>query len=229
MAEEKPAVGVAHAEGHKCKECHWLYIKYRNKACSDQGSTPEDVACDQYQKVQATLDEIKQDPTIIQINEQVKTKLSSQLDKTLLAELQNYLVFSVIIAGQEVQSVPQSFNTTDEWEILQNLSVQTQAYRDRVIDVQFKIVQIKQKLDKLWRHAEVYISTTYQTTLGTLGPKASVIKVILEPLADLYDEINTLNVQCDRITTNLTSTRLALSEIKEVALKVDAIIREKQD
>lgn len=180
------------------------------------------IECDQIVN-NVSSDDIKNDPFIVSINDEVSNHLSKQLDRSLFDELRGYYIFSVKMKDKEDRPVPQHYNTTSEWETLNSLNEQCQAYRDRVLDIQFSFTKIRQDLEQLQRQANAHILNNYSSFISNLkdsAQRAMIIEDILEPVTALYEEIKELGKKCEQTTSNLNSASYSLKEIKEVALKV---------
>lgn len=219
----KPTIAEAAIEDKTCSSCHWLRTLYRGKCCADNGILESSKACSSFQERIIKADIIKEDIVIKAINEEVRNNLYPKFDRSLIDELQQYFVFSIKMTDKEERPVPTYFNAANEWEILQQINEQCQAYRDRVLAIQFSFVKIKQDLDRLWRQAEAYIINNYSSFLSSLkdvNQRNTVIGDILEDLTDLYEEIKNLSTKCEQVTINLNSASFALKEIREIATKV---------
>jgi hypothetical protein len=178
--------------------------------------------CDQIVN-NVSSEDIKNDEFIASINNEVVNNMSKKLDRSLFDELKGYYVFSIKIKDREDRPVPAHYNTTGEWEILSNLNEQCQAYRDRVLDIQFSFTRIRQDIEKLQRQANAYILNNYSVFIANLKDSAQrtmIIEDIIEPLTTLHEEISELSKKCEQTTSNLNSTSYSLKEIKEIALKV---------
>ncbi len=225
-------------EKYTCQQCHWLYLKYRknSESCIEQGVRPNNTACERFEL--CTVEDIKREPNVVLLNTMALESLRPLFDETLMNELNTYLVFSIKLNDKDrstdkskdkskdkeehvARPVPLTFYQTEDWEALQQLVEQCQAYKDRVLDIQFNFVRVKQDLEKLWKQAEAYIVVNYSKVISNYKDahqRKIITSYIFQALSDLEGDIKILTEKCEQVVSNLTSASYALKEIKDIAM-----------
>jgi hypothetical protein len=155
---------------------------------------------------------------------QLKKKLNSKrfiLDPSILEELKTFRVFSRTSRHhRELRRVPVSSYGRKELFKLSSLLEETQAFRDRVLDVRVYMQQLLIDLGSIENIAKAYMYDKYSDRMRALRNDATrtiFMRSVLRPLYEIKDEIQFTLETSELTETNLSNTHFALKEIRSIA------------
>lgn len=156
------------------------------------------------------------------IDQSTKIKVSSKLD----SELTKYFVTSrdMVSGAFSYSGVSAGFNNPRKnLERIAQVLLDIQAYRDRVVFLQFSLHEHSTFLTRAQRVIENVIRERYSITLkkrGSLSLQDKFIDSCLEPVVEKFEQIDMYLKRCDTILKNLDKSYFTFTGIKQIGEEV---------
>jgi len=154
----------------------------------------------------------------------LKRKLSSKqffVDESVMDELKSFKVFSVRAKSiaRNIR-VPIANWSKRELSKLASLFEETQAYRDRTLEIRISIKSILNELISIENLARSYVYDKYRDHISMLGnqeARNAFMQRTFRPLYEIKRQLEFILDTAEMVEINLSNTHFALKEIRAIA------------
>lgn len=167
--------------------------------------TPEDLLS--HPKLVAAFKKIEESPKFL-------------VDMSLMDEVRRYVSVAKE-AGEKADRLrlPRRYKTEDDLHKLSAFLEETQANRDRVIEIKLQFLPLQRSLDRMW---EKFVGLLYQyDCIRKLAPapaRDATINYVLDPLRDRISKVEMIISAAAEVDRNLGNAYFTLKELKAIGI-----------
>lgn len=143
-----------------------------------------------------------------------------QVDMSLMDEIEGLVsVAKESRAGAEALRLPKRYKTSEDLHKLSAFFAETQANRDRVIEIKHSFLELQRSLKILHKK---FLGVIYQyKAISKLSPapaREATIDYILEPLLDRMSKVDMIMNAASEADRNLGNTHFTLKELRAIGV-----------
>jgi hypothetical protein len=167
-----------------------------------------------------TPEDLLAHPKLVAGFKKIEATAKFAVDMSLMDEIKGYV--SIAKAAREKADklrLPTRYKTEEDLHRLAAFLVQTQANRDRVIEIKLQFLPLQRSLDRMW---EKFVGLIYQhDCIRKLAPQPArdaTINYVLDPLRERISKVAMIIAAAAEADRNLGNAYFTLKELKTIGI-----------